>query len=198
MIRGCSVVFLSVSLAAFAAAPPQSPSEFIDHAAGTLAAAVAGRQADLDADRGAREALVNELLLPKFDLETTCRLILAEHWRTAAASDRRRFIEAFYRYLLASYGEALPRFGSETITVLAGQGPVSGTSTRVRTRLRMTDGESFEVDFYLRRDERGWRIIDVIVEGISYIRTYRSDFGAEVRSQGLEALMLRLEGIAAE
>jgi ABC-type transporter MlaC component len=58
----------------------------------------------------------------------------------------------------------------------------------------MTDGKSFEVDFYLRRDHRGWRIVDVIAEGISYLRTYRSDFGAEVRSEGLEALILRLEG----
>ena len=198
VVRTCSVSFLSVVLTTFAAAPPQPPAEFIAEAAGTLAAAVSARRPDLEADRRQREALVDELLLPRFDLETACRLILGEHWRAAGMPERRRFVEAFYRYLLASYGDALPGFGPETITVLPGQDAAPGTSTRVRTRLRMADGESFEVDFYQRSDERGWRIVDVIVEGISYIRTYRSDFGAEIRSRGLDELVLRLEGIAAE
>jgi phospholipid transport system substrate-binding protein len=183
-----------VVFAAFALASPEAPSEFIAETAGALATAVAARRVELDTDRLAREALIDELLLPKFDLETACRLILGEHWRAAEVPERRRFVAAFYRHLLASYGDALPRFGPQTITVLAGQDDVPGTSTRVRTRLRMTDGKSFEVDFYLRRDQRGWRIVDVIAEGISYLRTYRSDFGAEVRSEGLEALILRLEG----
>lgn len=196
MIRAGGVTLLSLALAAFATAQP--PAEFIAEAAGVLAASVATRRVDLEADRRQREALVDELLLPMFDLETACRLILGEHWRAARVPERRRFVEAFYRYLLASYGDALPRFRHETITVLPGQDAGPGTSTRVRTRLRMTDGESFEVDFYLRHDERGWRIVDVIVEGISYIRTYRSDFGAEIRSRGLDELILRLEGLAAE
>lgn len=198
LIRVCSIAVLSARLAAFAATPDHGPAEFIAEAAGTLATAVTARRADLEADRGARKAMVEEFLLPKFDLETACRLILGEHWRAAGEAERQRFVEAFYGHLLASHGDALSSFGHETIAVLPGQPDVAGASTHVRARLQMTDGESFEVDFYLRRDERGWRVVDVIVEGVSYIRTYRSDFGAEIRSQGLDALIRRLETIAAE
>jgi len=58
--------------------------------------------------------------------------------------------------------------------------------------MKLSDGSQYHVDYYMRPTRAGWKIVDVIAEGVSYVRTYRTDFGAEVRSQGLDALIARL------
>lgn len=199
-VRTLSWALLSAAVLApaIASEPAASPPEFLAAAADALAVAVVAERDLLEADRVRREALIDEFLRPKFDLETASRLILRSHWEAASSQGRQRFVEAFYRYLVASYGDALPQFTRETIQVLPGQVTAGGASSQVRARLMLTGGRRFDVDFYLRLDGRGWRIVDVIVEGISYIRTCRTDFGAEVRAAGLDSLIERLEDIASD
>jgi phospholipid transport system substrate-binding protein len=122
---------------------------------------------------------------------------LRDHWKTATPEQQRRFVDAFYRYLLASYGDALLEFRHDTIEVLPVQEDTIGSSTRVRTQMKLTGGSVFDVDYYMRQDDRGWLIVDVIAEGISYVRTYRTEYGLEIRARGLEALTARLEEEAA-
>ena len=59
--------------------------------------------------------------------------------------------------------------------------------------MKPTSGRTYQVDFYMRLDDRGWRIVDVLVEGVSYVRSYRGDFGLEIRASSLDALNKRLE-----
>ena len=54
--------------------------------------------------------------------------------------------------------------------------------------MKLTSGRTYQVDFYMRLDDRGWRIVDVLVEGVSYVRSYRGDFGLEIRASSLDAL----------
>jgi phospholipid transport system substrate-binding protein len=173
------------------------PAQVIATAAEVFAGVVATRRAELEADLREDHALVDEYLLPHFDLTSACRLILREHWQTATPEQRRRFIDAFYGYLLVSYGDALLEFRYDTIKVLPVQQDTIGSSTRVRTQMKLTRGSIFDVDYYMRRDDRGWLIVDVIAEGISYVRTYRSEYGLEIRAEGLKALTARLEEEAA-
>jgi phospholipid transport system substrate-binding protein len=69
----------------------------------------------------------------------------------------------------------------------AGESPV-----RVRTIMKLSDGSTYHVVYYMRPTPQGWKIVDVLAEGVSYVRTYRTDFGAEVRERGLDALIERL------
>ena len=179
-------------------AAESAPGEVIAATAEAFATVVQTRRGELEADLRADFALVDGFLLPHFDLQSSCRLILRHHWATATPHQRQRFVDALYRFLLASYGDGLLEFRHDTIRVLAGQAEPVGQSTRVRTEIRLTGGSVFDVDFYMRLDDRGWRIVDVIAEGISYVRTYRTDFGLEIRADGLESLIARLENTAAE
>lgn len=179
-------------------AAESAPGEVIATTAAAFATVVQTRRDELEADLRDDFALVDEFLLPYFDLQGSCRLILRDYWTTATPEQRQRFVGALYRFLLASYGDGLLEFRHDTIRVLPGQeGPI-GLSTRVRTEVRLTGGSVFDVDFYMRLDDRGWRVVDVIAEGISYVRTYRTDFGSEIRAVGLESLIARLENTAVE
>jgi phospholipid transport system substrate-binding protein len=180
-----------------ASAETAPPEKVVAATASAIADVMVARHDEYDADRRKLGTLVDELLRPRFDLETSCRLILGQHWKTATPAQRQRFVEAFQGFLVASYGHALLEFNHRTLKVLPAKEPLVGSSTQVRTVMRLTSGRTYQVDYYMRLDDRGWRIVDVLVEGVSYVRTYRSDFGQEIRVRGLDALNERLENFAA-
>jgi phospholipid transport system substrate-binding protein len=192
-IVGVSV--LGSLLAWHSVAGELSPEQVIATTSKATAEAIAKRHRELEKDTGKLHALIGELLRPQFDFEGACRLILREHWTHASSEQRERFVAAFYHYLVASYANALLEFHYDTVTVLPPDEALAAdeTTTRVRTMMKLNDGSQYHVDYYMRHGLAGWRILDVIAEGVSYVRTYRTDFGAEIRTNGLDKLIERLE-----
>ena len=193
--RACSLVSaIVIGLAPFdiAIAERLAPDQVIATTAATVAAAVAKRHDELDHDKATLHALIDELLRPQFDLQAACRLILREHWNTASPAQRERFVAAFYHFLLVSYAQALLEFRFDTVTVLPLDEPPGESPVHVRTIMKLSDGSRHHVDYYMRPTPAGWKVVDVIAEGVSYVRTYRTDFGAEIRERGLDALIERL------
>jgi phospholipid transport system substrate-binding protein len=178
-----------------AAAPEtSSPSRLIADTADAVARAVAAKHAEYEADPARLRAVADELLRPRFDLEASSRVILKDHWKTASPEERRRFVAAFYRFLLDSYADALLHFRNDTVTILPGEELAGESTARVRTSMKLRDGSRYKVDYAMRLGADGWKIVDVVAEGVSYVRTYRTDFGAEIRAKGLASLIERLEG----
>lgn len=155
---------------------------------------------DLDAHReeyrkdpqGIRE-LVDKNLLPYFDTEYAARLVLARHWREATPEQRERFVDAFYQSILQSYGEALLDFTSDRLKILPFQGKPGDTAVTVRSEVRRDNGSRVPVNYSLHETEEGWKAYDVQIEGVSYVKSFRTDFGAEIKQKGLEAVIKRLE-----
>lgn len=155
---------------------------------------------DLDANRakykqdpkGIRQ-MVDKHLLPHFDTEYAARLVLGQHWRTANADQRKRFVDAFYQSLLQNYGEAMLEFTPDRLKILPFRGDASGTSATVRTEVRRDNGQRVPVNFSLRKTPEGWKAWDVTIEGISYVRSYKTDFNTEINQKGLDAVIARLE-----
>jgi phospholipid transport system substrate-binding protein len=170
------------------------PSQVIAATADAIARAVAAKHAEYEADPRRLRAVADELLRPRFDLDTSARLILRDHWKSASPDERRRFVAAFYQFLLDSYADALLHFRTDTVTILPGEELAGASTARVRTSMKLRDGSIYQVDYAMRRRADGWKIVDVIAEGVSYVRTYRTDFAAEIRATGLASLIDRLEG----
>ena len=178
---------------AAASVPGPGPQEIIKGTAERLLKS-------LDADReGYRrnpermKTLVDELMLPHFDSDYAARLVLAKHWRTATPEQRRRFIDAFYQRMLRNYGAALADFTADRLTVLPFKGDLASGQATVRTEIRRDDGTRVPVNYSVRGTPRGWKAWDVTIEGISYVKNFRTDFGAEIEQKGLEAVIARLE-----
>ncbi len=181
-----------------ASAENELPTDFIAATAQQLAAEVAARNPGLKTDRVAQRALVDEVLRPRFDLAKSCELMLRTHWTAASPPMRQALVDSFSGFLIASYADALHWFRADTLTVLPDQPLPVGDRYRVRTLLRMYDGQTHQVQFYLRRNDGSWYFVDVIVDGVSYVRTWSSDFGALVRQEGLQSLIDWLDQSGAE
>jgi phospholipid transport system substrate-binding protein len=139
------------------------------------------------------DALVANVLLPNFDSEYAARLVLGQTWRTATPEQRKRFVDAFYHSLLRNYGNALLNFTADRFVVLPYRGDLNDPSATVRTEVKKSSGEKVPVNFILRKTDQGWKAWDVVIEGISYVKSFRTDFASEIQQKGLDEVIARLE-----
>ncbi len=178
---------------AAATAGEQSPSEIVQ-------AAAQGMLNDLDKDRAAYRRdpakvgqLVDKYLLPHFDTEYSARLVLGKYWRSASPEQRQRFIDAFYHSLLTNYGAALAEFTADRLKIYPSNVDPQKSIATVRTEVKRDNGDRVAVNYYMHKTPQGWKAWDVVIDGISYVNSYRTDFGPQIEQQGIDAVIKRLE-----
>lgn len=183
-------------LAAAAAAgtvDASSPAQLVNTAASTLLQALQAHREEYRRDPAKLRALVNQTLLPHFDTQLAARLVLGRYWRTATPDQRSRFITAFYNSLLNNYGSALLDLTADTMQVLPYRGQPDSRYTTVNTRVRKSDGSTVAVNYSLDKTPEGWKVWDVVVEGISYDKSFQTDFSEQLQHEGIEGVISRLQ-----
>ena len=179
-----------------AAAPPANtmgPQELVENSAKRMLAELDKNRPVYAKDPAKLDALVANVLLPNFDSEYSARLVLGQTWRTATPEQRKRFVDAFYHSLLRNYGTALLNFTADKFVILPYKGDPADTTATVRTEVKKSSGENVPVNFSLRKTESGWKAWDVVIEGISYVKSFRTDIGAEIQQKSLDEVINRLE-----
>ena len=179
--------------AAAGAATGEGPTEVVQTAA-------QGMLSELDKNRDAYRRdpakvgqLVDKYLLPHFDTEYAARGVLGQHWRKATPEQRKRFIDAFYHSLLNNYGAALVDFTSDRLKIFPTNVDPNAKNATVRTEVKRSNGDRVSVNYYLHKTAEGWKAWDVVIDGISYVNSYRTDFGEQIEQQGLDSVIKRLE-----
>jgi phospholipid transport system substrate-binding protein len=179
------------------AVPGPGPQDVIEQSARQMLDA-------LDADRDAYRkdpkkvnGLVDKIILPHFDTQLAAQLVLGKYWRTATAEQRQRFIDGFYHSLLNKYGAALSGFTSNNLAMLPFRGDLSTGNVTVKTEVTLDDGTRVPVNYSMRATPDGWKAWDVSIEGISYIKSFKTDVAAEIDQKGLDAVIKRLEAESA-
>ena len=137
--------------------------------------------------------MVDKYMLVNFDTEYAAQLVLAKNWRTASVEQRRQFIEVFYQSLLQNYGSTLLDFTADRLKIFPYQGKSTDTVATVRSEIRRDNGDKVSVSYTLRMTEAGWKAYDVTIEGVSYVKSFRTDFGTEIEQKGLDAVIKRLQ-----
>lgn len=170
-----------------------SPNSLIETAANTMIADLDARRAEFRKNPDRLYGLVERVLLPHFDVEYASRLVLGKHYRGATIEQRKRFVDAFYGSLMGNYGDALLEFTGDRIKVLPTPTPGDATAAVVRTEVKRSNGEKVPVNYVLRKLDQRWKVWDVVIEGVSYVKSFREDFGGEIDQKGLDAVIDRLE-----
>src|SRR3984957_1502014 len=180
------------------AAPTAAPStlgpqELVENSAKRMLQELDKNRAMYQKDATKLDALVANVLLPNFDTEYAARLVLGQTWRTATPEQRKRFVDAFYHSLLHNYGAALGDFSADRFVILPFRGDASGTQATVRTQVKRESGDKVPVDFSLIKVDGVWKAWDVVIEGISYVKSFKTDFASEIQQKGLDEVINRLE-----
>jgi len=130
-----------------------------------------------------RERAFRRLLTNGFHLDLIGRIVLGRHWRRASDDERAEFGRLFQDYLVASYARQLANYADEQLVIEGGR-PQGERGALVNSRITRPQGDPVQVEWRLRRAGVSWKIIDVVVEGISMAVTHRSEFSSVIGSHG--------------
>lgn len=137
---------------------------------------------------------IKAILLPTMDEIYSARLVLGRHGRGKEREQIEAFADALANQLLNRYATALLDYNlNDRVEILPLAGDNTERQTRVRTRVRLENGEHAPVDYVMRKTDEGWQVFDVIVEGVSYVATFRSQIDREISQSSFEAMLERLQ-----
>jgi phospholipid transport system substrate-binding protein len=185
------------TFAAEGAVDTSGPSQLIESSANVMLKGIDQNRAQFRKDPSGLYKLVGETLLPNFDTAYAAQRVLGIHWRNASPAQRERFVKAFYESLLYTYGDAMIDFTADRLKVIPTKVDAAATSATVRTQIKRSNGTPVDVFYTMRKADGAWKAWDVVIDGISYVKSYREDYGAEVQQKGLDAVITRLEAKAA-
>jgi phospholipid transport system substrate-binding protein len=174
-------------------ADSSDPSKILENAAQAMLKELDANRAEYRKDPSKIDALVEKDLLPHFDTEYAARLVLGTHWRDATPEQRKRFVTAFYHSMIANYAKSLVDFTSDRLKVYPTKMGADADRTTVRTEVKRDNGSMVPVNYSMHRGPDGWKAWDVVIDGISYVKSFREDFGAEIDQKGLDAVISRME-----
>jgi phospholipid transport system substrate-binding protein len=176
------------------ASATQTPEQIIQSIADQLATAIDGHRDELKQNQDKLISIIDEVLLPHFDIDYASILVLGQHAREATPAQRERFAKAFYNSITHRYAEGLLDYTRGRVKVLPFSGDLNDKRTVVRTQVVMDDGKLVSIDYAFRKSRSGdWKAYDVIIEGISYVTNYRNQVDAEIRKNGIDGLITNLE-----
>lgn len=147
-------------------------------------------------DSDALYKAIDEILLPHFDRMYSGGLVMGKYWRRATPEQRERFINALYRSLLRTYSDGILNYRGDELEVLPVAGDISDGKALVETLVTLDTGVVTPVNYRMRLSDGSWKAYDVIIEGISYVSNYRSQYAEEFRAKGIDTVIEELEARA--
>lgn len=144
-----------------------------------------------EAPAGQREREIDRLLADSVDVERLARAVLGRHWRTADAAQRQRFVSLLAPYLRATYGSRLGEAAGYRLE-LGEPRPISAGDMMVPGKASRADGAPIAVDWRVAQTPEGWRILDVVVEGVSMALAWRNEFDAVIGRVGIDGLLAEM------
>jgi phospholipid transport system substrate-binding protein len=141
-------------------------------------------------DRNTRRTKMKDIIFPKFNfVEMGKRSLGKKRWRERTPEERKAFVDVFGKLLENSYANKLESYSDEQINYI--DEIVKGRYAMVKTEVVRKNG-TVSVDYKLIESPNEWRVYDIVVEGVSLIKNYRSQFGKIIHNDSFDALMDKL------
>ncbi len=181
--------------AAAATASQTSASKLVLDSSSRLLTTLESRRTEFKSNPAALNKFVSSELDKMFDRDYAARLVLGVHGRGAAEGDIKLFADAMSDNLLQRYGSALLDFNSRLKVRVKSETALPGNrGVRVATEMTRPDGDPIPVDYLMRQVGGQWKIFDVMVEGVSFVQTFRTQFDAPLRQKSIAQVAADLRG----
>ena len=153
-------------------------------------------RADLqgDAKKPERRALLRKEIYPRFNFDEMSRRALGVNWKKRTPQEKQEFISVFKELLENSYASKIEGYKGEKIVY--GQEVQDLPFAEVRTNIVTTKGEQYAVNYRVLKEGTEWRIYDIVIEGVSLVNNYRSQFTEMLSRYSFEEMMVRLRKTA--
>jgi len=147
----------------------------------------------LDADPGKIYSLVNEIVIPHFDFVSMSKWVLGKkNWRGASKSQRDQFVDEFRTLLVRTYAKALLEYSDEEIVYLPVEKNPDSNLVVVKTKINQSGSTAVPIDYRMHISGGEWKVVDLVVDGVSLVSTYRGSFASQIKKDGFESLISKL------
>ena len=184
---------LLAMLPAFASAQPATPSKLVLENSQRILSTLESRRAEFKKNRGALEKFIASEFDATFDRDYAARQVLGRHARGAAAADVSLFADALADSLMRRYGSSLLDFNSRLKVRIKSESALPrGLGVKVSSELLRQGGEPIPVDYLMRQSGGTWKVFDVMVEGVSFVQTFRRQFDNELSHKSIRQVAAEL------
>lgn len=154
---------------------------------------IGGDRQALEMDSSRLYALVDDLVTPNFDFETISKWVLAGHWEQASAAQRDVFSAQFRLFLIRTYARALLKSSNVQIEYLPLEETKRPDLVVVKAAVQISAASQPLVVGYRMKERDGrWKVVDIVIDGVSLIKTYRGSFGTTIEKVGMDSLLAEL------
>ncbi len=192
MIAGFLVLtFLLSSFAAVASASPtqESPTEVVRGTVDEVIRILDDPKLKDPAKLLPRRRMLEKVVSARFDYAEMSKRALAAHWIPLSPAEQTEFVELFKSFLSDRYAEKIEGYAGEQVHYLSER--IEGNYAEVRTKLRSSKVE-IPMDYRLYLKEDRWHAYDIVVDGVSLVKNYRSQFEKIIRADSYAELVRRL------
>jgi phospholipid transport system substrate-binding protein len=187
LLFGVVLAIAGANAAAAALSRPESEARsFVQQTIDTVLGILRNAKIPLEEKKNRVESIAYE----RFDFELMSRLVLARNWQKFSDKQKRDFVDAFKKHLSATYRDTLNTFRDESIEIGSSRLEKNDDVTVMTIVKGSTD--TTKVDYRMRKGDKGWRGIDVIIEGVSLVQNFRSQAQEIVSTEGPDGLIKKL------
>ncbi|MCG6886614.1 MAG: ABC transporter substrate-binding protein [Proteobacteria bacterium] len=186
-------LLLAGLLSPLAVAADLGPQQLVEQTSNEILTRLRQDRPALEKDPAKINALLEDIVLPHFDFVRISAWTLGKYWRTASQAQKLRFIQAFRTLLVRTYGVALLNYTDNKISYLPLRDDPASVDVTVRTEVLGKGRYPVAVNYRLYKLQGEWKVYDVSIDGISLVANFRASYAGEIKQDGLDALISRIE-----
>ena len=163
------------------------PSDLVLKNSERVLSTIEARRAEFNSNRAALNQFIYSEFNTMFDRDYAARQVLGRHARGASDADVKAFADALTTNLMQRYGSSLISFNTKlTPRVKSETALPRNLGVKVSSELARSGGDPIPVDYLMRKQANGtWKVFDVMVEGVSFVQTFRQQFDAELQRKSI-------------
>ena len=173
----------------------ESADTFVRKTVEEISTFISENKSMLENDEKYLRAKVDELVIPKLNISLMSKIVLGrDNWTSSNDYQKREFQKAFRSLMVRTYMKSLTTFDGERMKFMPFKIGKKPNIARVNSVYLLSDGE-LPVSYRLKFTESdGWKVFDIIIDGISLLKNYRTDFQEHIQSNGINSLIAELNG----
>jgi phospholipid transport system substrate-binding protein len=136
--------------------------------------------------------LINEIIMPNFDFISMSKWVLGKNWGNASNAQQDRFVEEFREMLVRTYAKTLLEFSEDSIDYLPAKNKPDSKLKLVKTIINRQGSANVPIDYRMYKKDNNWKVVDVVINSVSLVSTYRGSFESEIKKNGFDELIIKL------
>jgi phospholipid transport system substrate-binding protein len=184
-------VLMSLCVAVWPAQGAATVTDEVKKVVDEIIRIVSSKELKKPQNEGKRRAELRKSIGSIFDFGQMAKLSMGAHWKKRTPAEQKAFVPLFQSLLENSYANKIESYDNEKIVYL--RESVEGVYAEVKSKVLTTKGEEFTLDYRMSKQGNKWMVHDVVIEGVSLVANYRSQFNRIIQTQGYNGLVKKLQ-----